>query len=123
MIKITGKVIKGDGYGKKLGFPTANIDRRQWVRDKMKMRFGVYAGVVQLLSGQEYKAGIVIGPLDKAGLPKIEAHLIGFKRNVYGQKLVLQVSKFLRPFRKFKSEQELIRAIRQDIEVINLTIK
>ena len=44
MIHITGKVIHGQKYGKVLGFPTANLDRREYSRKKMKIKLGVYAG-------------------------------------------------------------------------------
>src|SRR3989338_4629151 len=83
--EIKGKVIKGDGYGKTIGFPTINLDRIDFLSLKDKPEFGVYAGTARFLdkaglpTGALAKAGIVIGPLDKKGLPKIEAHLIGYK--------------------------------------------
>ncbi len=116
---ISGRVIKGENYGKKLGFPTANLDRRQFLRDKLKIAFGVYAGSARL-GRKVYKAGIVIGPLDDKGLPKIEAHLIGFSGNLYARKLQLEIIKFLRPFKKYRNEQELKRAISADIKRIKL---
>jgi riboflavin kinase/FMN adenylyltransferase len=114
MTNITGKVIKGDQYGSKLGFPTVNLDRRQYVRDGMVIKFGIYAGV----SSTGHKAAIVIGPLDQKGLPKLEAHLIGFKGNLYGKKISLELKKYLRPFKKFKNETELKKAIAADIKSI-----
>jgi len=48
--QLTGKVIRGDGYGRKLGFPTANIDRRQYVKDKLKVKLGIWAGTVSYQS-------------------------------------------------------------------------
>src|SRR5580698_4080518 len=107
MLIISGKVIKGDQYGRRLGFPTANLDRRQYNRDKLKIKFGVYAGT----SSTGHKAAIVIGPLDKKGLPKLEAHLIGFKGNLYGKKLSITLIKYIRPFKKYNNEDELKKAI------------
>ena len=52
MITILGKVIHGDHYGRQLGFPTANVDRRQYVREKMKVRLGVWSGEVKVKSGK-----------------------------------------------------------------------
>ena len=72
---------------------------------------GVYAGVV-LLDGVEYRAGIVIGPLDK-----IEAHLIGYAGDAYGKEVTLQIKKFIREYKKFDTEEELIIQIRKDMEL------
>jgi riboflavin kinase/FMN adenylyltransferase len=111
---ITGKVIKGDQYGRKLGFPTANLDRREYNRKGMKIKFGVYAGT----SSTGHKAAIVIGPMDKKGLPKLEAHLLGFEGNLYGKKMSLTLIKYIRPFKKYKTEGELKKAIAADIKAI-----
>lgn len=133
---ISGRVIRGDGYGREIGFPTANLDRRQYAREHLKIKLGVYSGWADVgaassrpkkpntpsplipppRGGREiWRAGIVIGPVDKSGLPKIEAHLVGFKGNSYGKHLQLFLGKYLRPFKKFKSERELISQIKKDI--------
>ncbi|MBI2476102.1 MAG: riboflavin kinase [Candidatus Taylorbacteria bacterium] len=116
-VVIEGKVIKGDGYGKKLGFPTANLDRKQFVKDKIKLPLGVYAGVAFLHHLKKIrKAAIVIGPLDRRKLPKIEAHILGFKSRLHGKKLTLYLYKFLRPFQTFKTERLLIAQIKKDVK-------
>lgn len=138
-IKISGRVIHGDHFGKVLGFPTANLDRRMYVRQRFKIKFGVYAGRAILpfrpersgaekfikgrflagaRDGKIYKAAIVIGPLDKHLLPKIEAHLLSYSGNLYGKKLIIILQKYLRPFRKFKNQAELQRQILKDIKRI-----
>jgi FAD synthase len=104
--KISGKVIKGDGYGKKLGFPTVNLETKV----KEFPPAGVYTGTATL-KNKEYHAGIVVGPHDK-----IEAHLIGFKGNAYGKSIILEIKKFLRKFKKFKTEKELIKQIEKDLK-------
>jgi len=113
---IKGIVIKGDGYGKKIGYPTINLSRRNFLKMKMKPAFGVYAGEVKL-SGKTFRAGIVIGPLDKGGKPKVEAHLINYRGRPYGVKVVFEIKKFIRRFKKFKSEKELIKQIEKDLKV------
>ncbi len=82
---------------------------------KVQPSHGVYAGVA-VLEGKRYRAGIVIGPLDKKGLPKIEAHLVSFKENAYGRNVTLEIKKFLRKFKKFKTEKELIKQIGKDLK-------
>ncbi len=116
---IQGKVIRGDGYGKQIGFPTANLSRQSYIRLGQKIPFGVYAGYATILScGEKYKAGIVIGPMDTRGLPKLEAHLLHFSDDLYGLTLRLELTKFVRPFKKFKNQDELTRAIAGDIQTV-----
>jgi riboflavin kinase / FMN adenylyltransferase len=121
-INITGKVIHGDHFGRKLGFPTANIDRRNYQRRKLNIKFGVYGGEVQIeIRNMKYEiwpAAIVVGPVDKQGLPKLEAHLIGFKGELYGKKLIFTLQKFIRPFKKYKDVEELKKQITDDIKEI-----
>lgn len=122
MTEITGRVVHGKKYGRILGFPTANLDRRQYVRQKQKVKLGIWAGHVYL-KPKAYKlkplpAAIVIGPVDSKGLPKIEAHILDFKGDLYGQKLTFILNKYIRPFRKYKGEEELKKQITKDLEVI-----
>ncbi len=114
---IEGKVLKGAGYGRKIGFPTANLDRKQWLKDKIDLPLGIYAGVAFLHHINKIrKTAIVIGPLDKKKVPKIEAYILGFKGRLYGKKLTLYLYKFLRPFEVFKTEKLLIAQIKRDIK-------
>ncbi len=113
---IVGRVIHGLHLGQKLGFPTANLDRRRYGKKTPVFRFGVYAGTAQIRGSKKvYRAAIVIGPLDKRGLPKLEAHLLGFKGVLYGKYLSIQPAKFIRPFTVYKSKEALIRQIRRDV--------
>ena len=122
-IDISGKVIQGDHYGRKIGYPTANIDRRDFIRRKIKVRLGVWAGTAKTAGSSKqkavsYRAAIVIGPIDKYRMPKIEAHLLNFKGNLYGKKITLTLIQYLRPFKKFTNEQSLKSQIKSDIEKI-----
>ncbi len=103
---ISGKVIKGDGYGRKLGFPTVNLE----INDQELPPVGVYAGDA-IIENKKYCAGIVIGPAEK-----VEAHLIGYSQDAYGKEVSLHPQKFLREYRTFNTEQELIVQIKKDIE-------
>lgn len=107
MTPITGKVIQGDGYGRKLGFPTVNLE----TETKEFPKDGVYSGTA-VLEGQEYRAGIVVGPHGN-----IEAHLIGYHGDAYGKEVMLNIGQFIREYRHFDTEQELIDQIRKDINL------
>src|SRR3989338_10813232 len=104
---ISGTVVKGDGYGRKLGFPTVNLDSQI----ESKPLSGVYAGNA-ILEEVNYKAGIVI---NNEG--RIEAHLIGYAGDAYGKSVTLEIKKFIREYKKFDSEEELIIQIRKDMEL------
>jgi riboflavin kinase/FMN adenylyltransferase len=106
MYKITGIVIHGDDYGKKLGFPTVNLE----TKEKGLVPMGVYAGLA-FLEGKVYKAGIVVGPMYK-----VEAHLIGYNGDAYDKEVTLTTNKFLREYKNFTTEAELISQIKKDIE-------
>src|SRR3989344_6311718 len=95
---ITCKVVKGDGYGRKLGFPTVNLQTN--TKDLLPAA-GVYAGIATL-EGKEYRAGIAI---DQNG--KIDGHLIGYSGDAYGKTVSLIPFKFLREYKKFDTEEEL----------------
>src|SRR3989338_3183052 len=105
--EISGKVVKGDGYGRKLGFPTVNLEMGNQELPKV----GVYSGVVTL-EGVEYRAGIIIDPTRKT-----EAHLIGYNADAYGKMVILKIKKFLRDYKAFNTEEELIIQIKKDIKL------
>lgn len=126
MYTISGKVIKGAGYGRKIGFSTANLDSRQYARLRKKPRLGIYAGTACILGkARKYKTAIVIGPRERSGLPKIEAHFLGFTGVLYGREIELSLMKYLRKFMSFTKEEKLKGQIIKDIQltrkIINLT--
>src|SRR6476660_6297676 len=95
---ITGKVIHGDGYGRKLGFPTINLH----IGDKALPPAGVYAGIA-LLENKKYRAGIITHPDGK-----VDAHLLEYSGDAYGKEVTLETRKFLREYKKFDTEEELV---------------
>ena len=107
MHTISGKVIKGDGYGRKLGFPTMNLDSQI----KSKTLSGVYSGSV-ILDNVQHKAGIVINAEGR-----VEAHLIGYSGDAYGKIVTLEIKKLIRKYQKFEKEEELIAQIKKDIDI------
>ncbi len=120
-IIIEGRVVRGDGYGKALGFPTANLDRKQFVRLPHKPRLGIYAGIATL-SDRVIPAAIVIGPVDARGLPKLEAHLLNFSADLYDEFVSLELVKYLRPFKPYINQRDLISQIKKDIHAVRKVI-
>ena len=114
---IKGEVIKGLGNGKKLTFPTLNINP---LDEYVEPKNGVYA-VKVLLKGNEYlgMANIGVHPsisqLDKAIL---EVHLFNFNEDVYGEIVTCTFLSFIREERKFTSLEELINQLELDKKLI-----
>jgi riboflavin kinase/FMN adenylyltransferase len=116
---LEGRVVHGKKYGRKIGYPTANIDGRAYPKLRKKIRTGVYAGFATLEKTKKaYKAGIIVQPRKDHDRPQIEAYLISFKGNLYGKKLKLEFKKFIRPYRNFKGREKLIPQIKRDLKKI-----
>ena len=113
---IRSQVLRGEGRGKKLGFPTANLQ----VKAKELPPFGVYAGKVKI-SDFWHKAVINIGqrptfPENKGLDAVIEAHILVGDFNLYGQDLEIELDFFIRKEEAFSNISDLKVAIKQDIE-------
>jgi riboflavin kinase/FMN adenylyltransferase len=110
---LTGPVARGDGLGQKLGFPTANLDTTGLVLPPN----GVYA-VHTETNGATYRAVLNIGrrPTLGAAEPqlRVEAHLLGFAGDLYGEELTLTFVKKLREEKKFASLEDLRAQIARD---------
>lgn len=108
---LCGTVIKGDGLGRKLGFPTANID----VGGLVIPPNGVYA-----IHAHRHRAVLNIGwrPTVQSPTPelRVEAHLLDFAGDLYGQELELTFVEKLRDEQKFPSVDALKTQIKSDIE-------
>ena len=102
---IRGIVRKGRGYGRKIGYPTINISTTA-----VQPLEGVYVGKV-MISDKEYNAGIVVGPGNK-----VEAHMIDYNGDAYGKEVTIEIKKFIRKFKKFRTEKELIAQIKKDLK-------
>lgn len=113
---ISGQVIKGDNRGKSLGFATCNLDVHPEV---VNIKWGVYAsrGFVE---GKIWPAVTNIGFRPTFGedlsRPRIEAHLLDFSGDLYGQEVELFFVDRLRDEMKFSVVDDLISQINQDID-------
>ncbi len=111
---ITGIVVKGDGRGKGLGFPTANIAPKHAIIPSD----GVYA--VRLFVRDRLYDGIAnIGmrPTFHKKVLAIEVHVFDFNEDVYGEDISLFFIRKIRPEKKFKNAEALVEQIREDISV------
>jgi len=110
---IKGKVIRGYGRGRELGYPTANIEVCD---DKVRPKSGVYCGDA-VISGKRYRCVVNIGsrPTFNAKDITIEAHIIGFHKDITGQDISVLLMKRLRDEKRFKTVRELMRAITKDV--------
>jgi riboflavin kinase/FMN adenylyltransferase len=112
-----GPVIHGDGRGRTINIPTANI---AYSREKMIPAKGIYA-CWAYLNGQKYLAAINIGTNptftpDKE-TPNVEAHLLDFHREIYGEDVQLEFVARLRDELRFSSVDKLLEQIWKDIEL------
>jgi riboflavin kinase / FMN adenylyltransferase len=111
---LAGRVIAGDGVGRQLGFPTANLE----VGGLVLPPNGVYA-VQALLQGQPHPAVLNIGwrPTLAVAAPglQVEAHLLDFAGDLYDAELEIVFVEKLRDEAKFGSREALREQIRRDI--------
>lgn len=114
---ISGRVIKGNQIGQKLGYPTANI---KYPENKVQIRFGVYSAEVDA-GGCSYKGmlnyGIKPTINDNKNEPVAEVHIIGFNKDIYGEELNISIIKKIRDEKKFESLDELKNQIKRDIDL------
>ena len=111
---IKGKVQKGKQLGKKIGFPTANID----IKDYVLAKTGVYAVRVKMPKSKNFVKGIAnLGyrPTFNGNKILLEVHLFNFTGNLYNKYLTINFLKFIRRERKFKNVDQLRKQIKIDL--------
>lgn len=110
---LTGKVVSGYQIGRKIGFPTANIE----VQDKLIPKSGVYAALATIgKNAQKLKAIVNIGsrPTFNGDETTVEVHIIDFEENIYDTEITIELKTRLRDEQKFDSTEELISQINED---------
>jgi len=113
---ITGRVQKGKQLGKKIGFPTANID----IKDYILAKPGVYAVKTQKQKNSNYIKGIAnLGyrPTFNGKKILLEVHLFNFSGNLYNKYLTVEFLKFIRSEKKFKNVEQLKKQIKIDLSI------
>jgi riboflavin kinase/FMN adenylyltransferase len=116
-LEVDGIVVSGDQRGGTLGFPTANLRVEP---DLLAPAFGIYAGAVG-----ESRAAISIGinPHYGGTERRIEAYLLDWEGDLYGERLLVELWQRLRDELAFESEAALIAQIAEDVERTRAAIR
>jgi riboflavin kinase/FMN adenylyltransferase len=108
--EVEGVVVEGDRLGHALGFPTANLDV---AAEQLLPPYGIYAGWAL---GRRAAVSIGVNPHFGKGTQRVEAHLLDFDGDLYGQRLVVELWSHLRDELAFENEERLVEAIAADVE-------
>lgn len=109
---IEGEVVRGEGLGEGLGFPTANVS----IAGYQQPRLGVYATRTRLPDGRVVDGVASIGTNPTTGLvePRLEVWLFDFKGDLYGQRIETELVEFIRPEERFDGLEALKAQIAAD---------
>jgi len=114
--EVEGKVIVGNRRGHAFGFPTANLE----LGETLHPAYGVYAAWA-LVEGEEVwrpaATNIGIRPMFELPVGQVEAHILGFDRDIYGESLRVRPVRKIRGEARYNSVDELIRQMRVDCEI------
>lgn len=118
-VSVLGSVVRGDAIGRKLGFPTANLD----LHHELHPPVGVYAGRARLAEEPEARHPAVINigfrptvdgsPPDR---PRVEVHLLDWQGDLYDRNLEVEFLQRLRGEQRFDGLEALKAAIAADVE-------
>lgn len=111
---VAGIVERGDGRGRSIGFPTANVATPE---ELILPRLGVYSGTCKLENGQDHSCVINVGLRPTFGeheTPRTEVHIFDFEGDLYEQRLTVSFLHFIRKEQRFGSADELKTQILED---------
>lgn len=119
---LCGRVIKGEGRGRQIGFPTANLG---YDLNMIMPSNGVYITRTRL-SNMTYESvtNVGVNPTFTDGYEiHVETHLLGFSRDIYGEEMSVEFVKKIRDEKKFASVNELVTQIGIDVENVKKYFK
>lgn len=121
-LRVPGVVVHGSGRGESIGFPTANLSI--WSHRTCPSQ-GVYLAYA-FVDNDKYPAVVNIGKRptfeDEDDCIIVEAHLLNYQGNLYGQRISLDFVDRLRDERKFTSSEHLVSQIHQDVSEASLRL-
>lgn len=116
-MRVSGIVVKGDGDGTKLGYPTANLDTT------ISLPSGVYPAWTTYL-GERLPSVVCVGVVGRDGTLKNEVHLIDFSGDLYGKRLDVEVIEDKISSLESISDVEALRSkIAQDIKKASYVLR
>jgi len=111
---VVGKVVKGKQRGRKIGFPTCNIELNDYILPKL----GVYSVNVEIKKIKKKGiANIGYRPTFRGKSLILEVNIFGLNRNLYTKTIKVNFIRFIRPEKKFKNIKELKIQIKRDIKI------
>ncbi|MDQ6927175.1 MAG: bifunctional riboflavin kinase/FAD synthetase [Actinomycetota bacterium] len=119
--EVRGIVVRGDGRGRELGFPTANIEVPG---DILLPRDGIYAGWYERPDGSVRAAAMSLGvrPMFPTQAPLLEAYVLDFEGDLYGEAAKARFVERLRDEEKFDSIDLLVDQITKDVAATRATL-
>jgi len=119
-LSFKARVIKGEGKGKKLGFPTINLSLSDVPRE---LEYGVYAAYITI-GDEKHKAAMQYGKRPVLDLPKsCELHVVDGDPGEVSEEVEVEVVERLRGIEKFESEEELKKQIGKDVNETRKVLK
>ena len=115
--ELEGTVVPGEARGARLGFRTANLSVDA---DLLVPRNGIYAGAAL---GHRAAISIGVNPHYGGSTRRIEPHLLDFDGDLYGQRLVVELWRYLRDEAAFESEEALVAQIGRDVEATREAVR
>lgn len=109
---IIGRVIEGKGEGRKIGYPTANVE---YSVSPTPLEHGVWI-VRVLIQNRVYRGLAIVGMWHLSnGLPSVEVSVLDFSDDVYGKTLTVSLIAYLRPLQTFTGTDTLVQQIEKDV--------
>lgn len=127
---VCGRVVHGDQRGRTLGFPTANLEldeRSAGIPCDEVLADGVWAGRCVLRDGRSIPAAISIGRrrtfYGGDGPRLLEAHLIDFAEDLYGEEIRVHLDLWIRAQTAFATKEDLVDALESDVRYARVHVK
>ena len=112
---IRGIVVEGQGWGRDIGYPTANIDYEPTPHTSVLP--GVFAATVWY-NHKAYPGFAVVGMRKEKGKPLFEVYILNLGQDLYGQHLEVTLDYYIRDLIDFPSHEALIVQIKEDIDYV-----